>query len=130
MAAPYSVDLRERVLAECDKKVLKRYKIAALFQVTVRTIYTWVTTRDLTGEIEPKNGYQKGHSHKITDTEKFKSFIADNKNSTLKELGEKWGGVTASTIGKKLHDIGFTVKKNNGDTKNVMSKKDLSTKKK
>jgi transposase len=130
MPAPYSVDLRERVLAECDRDVLKRYEIAELFKVDLKTIYTWVLVRDLTGEIEPKSGYQKGHSHKITDTEKFKSFIADNKNSSLKELGEKWGGVTGSTIGKKLHDIGFTVKKNNGDTKSVTSKKGWSTRKK
>ncbi len=130
MAVPYSVDLRKRVLAEYDKGVLKRYEIAKLFQVTVRTIYTWVQTRNLTGKIEAKSGYQKGHSHKIIDTEKFKSFITDNPNLSLKELSDKWGNVSSSTIRDKLLKIGFTVKKNNGDTKNVMSKKEQNTKKK
>ena len=121
MAVPYSVDLRKRVLAEYDKGVLKRYEIAKLFQVTVRTIYTWIQTRDLTGKIEAKSGYQKGHGHKIIDTEKFKSFITDNPNSSLKELSDKWGNVSSSTIRDKLLKIGFTVKKNNGDTKNIVN---------
>ena len=130
MAAPYSIDLRQRVLAECDRKALKRYEIASLFHVDLKTIYTWVKVRNSTGKIEPKSGYQKGHSHKITDTEKFKVFIADNPNSSLKELSKKWGNVSSSTIRDKLHKIGFTVKKNNGGTRSVMSKKGRLTKKK
>jgi transposase len=126
MAAPYSVDLRERVLAALDEKKLKRYEIAGQFKVDLKTIYNWDRLRTNTGKIEAKSGYQKGHSHKITDTEKFKSFIAENPNSSLKELSRKWGNVSSTTIGVKLHEIGFTVKKNSGDTKSVMNKKELN----
>jgi transposase len=126
MAAPYSVDLRERVLAALDEKKLKRYEIAKQFKVDPKTIYNWDQLRTDTGKIEAKSGYQKGHSHKITDTEKFKSFIAENPNSSLKELSRKWGNVSSTTIGVKLHEIGFTVKKNSGDTKSVMNKKELN----
>jgi transposase len=130
MAAPYSVDLRKRVLAECDRNVLKRYEIAELFQVNLKTIYSWIETRITTGAIEPKSGYQKGHSHAITDTEKFKSFIADSPNLSLKELSEKWGGVSSSVIRNNLRKIGFTVKKNSGDIKSVTNKKGWILKKK
>jgi transposase len=126
MAAPYSIDLRERVLAECDKKEIKRFQIAEIFKVDLKTIYNWLKARKASGTIEPKSGYQKGHSHKITDTEKFKAFIAANPNLSLKELSRKWGGVSSTTIGNKLHNIGYTVKKNSGDIKNVMNKKGLN----
>jgi transposase len=126
MAAPYSVDLRERVLAEFDKGVLKRFQIADLFKIDLKTIYNWVRARKTRGTIEPKTGYQKGHSHKITDTEKFKIFIKENPNLSLQELAKKWGGVCGSTIGDKLRAIGYTVKKNSGDIKSAVSKKELS----
>jgi transposase len=130
MAAPYSVDLRERVLTALDEKKLKRYKIAEQFKVDLKTIYNWDRLRKATGKIEAKTGYQQGHSHKITDTEKFKDFMANNPNSSLKELSKKWGNVSRATIGKKLRSIGYTVKKNNGDIKNEMNKKGLNTQRK
>lgn len=126
MAAPYSVDLRERVLTALDEKKLKRYEIAKQFKVDPKTIYNWDRLRTDTGKIEAKSGYQKGHSHKITDTEKFKDFVAANPNSSLKELGQKWGGVSGATVGNKLRSIGYTIKKNNGATKNVMNRNELN----
>ena len=127
MAAAYSVDLRERVLAEYDKGELKRYEIARLFKIDLKTIYNWVEARITRGTIEPKSGYQKGHSHKITNTEEFKDFITKNPNSSLKELGKKWGEVSSATIRNKLHSIGYTIKKNSVDIKNATKKKDLHT---
>lgn len=126
MAAPYSVDLRERVLMALDEKKLKRYEIAKQFKVDPKTIYNWDRLRTDTGKIEAKSGYQKGHSHKITDTEKFKDFVAANPNSSLKELGQKWGDVSGATVGNKLRSIGYTIKKNNGATKNVMNRNELN----
>lgn len=122
MAGAYSIDLRERVLAAWDEQKLKKYEIAKQYKVDLKTIYNWVQLRDVTGKIEAKSGYQKGHSHKITDIEKFKDFIANNPNSSLKELSKKWGNISSSTIGDKLRSIGFTVKKNNLGTKNVTNK--------
>lgn len=126
MGAPYSVDLRKRVIAECDKKELKRYEIATIFKVDLKTIYNWIEARKINGTIEPKSGYQKGHGHKITDTEKFKDFIANNPNSSLKELSLKWGHVSSTTIGNKLHSMGYTVKKNSGGIRSVKKKKELN----
>jgi transposase len=49
MAAPYSVDLRERVLTEHDKGKLKKYEIAELFKVDLKTIYNWLQARTING---------------------------------------------------------------------------------
>ncbi len=127
MASAYSVDLRSRVLTEYDKGVLQKKEIATLFNVNEKTIYNWVKRRALTGKIEAKSGYQKGHSHKIIDQEKFKEFIANNPNTNLKELGKKWGGVSHATIGRMLHKLNYTFKKNSSDTKSVMKPRDLNT---
>jgi transposase len=124
MAAPYSVDLRKRVIEEAEKKELTKNQISALFKIDLKTIYNWVKAKKISGTIEPKSGYQKGHSHKITDTEKFKIFIADSPNLSLQELSEKWGGVSSTTIGNMLHKIGYTVKKNNGAIRNAKNTKE------
>jgi transposase len=124
MAAPYSTDLRERVLAAWDEQKLKKSEIAEQFKIDLKTVYNWVKLREKTGVIEAKSGYQKGHSHKITDDEKFKNFIKENPNSSLKELSTKWGGISSTTIGNKLRSIGYTVKKNNGTMQNAMRKKE------
>ena len=113
MAASYSTDLRIRVLAEYNKGILKKKEIAQLFQIDVKTVYNWARQQSVTGEIKPKIGYQKGHSHKITDLKKFKEFIVSNPNLSLKELGLKWDNVSRETIRRGLRKINYTFKKNN-----------------
>ena len=127
MAVPYSVDLRKRVIAEAEKGELSKNQISAMFKVDLKTIYNWIEAKKLSGSIEPKSGYQKGHSHKITDIEKFKAFIAENPNSSLVELSEKWGNISRTAIGNMLHKIGYTVKKNNGVIKNATTRKEQNT---
>jgi transposase len=129
MAAAYSLDLRSRVLNEYDKGVLQKKEIAELFQIGQKTIYNWVKRRSVTGEIKPKSGYQKGHSHKITDQEKFKEFIAKNPDTNLKELGEKWGEISPTTIGRMLHKLNYTFKKNSFSIKSGTKKNALNTSK-
>lgn len=41
MPAPYSSDLRARVLAACEAGTQKRGEIAALFQISEATLYNW-----------------------------------------------------------------------------------------
>jgi transposase len=113
MAAPYSMDLRKRVLAEYDKGELQNGQIAKLFKIDVRTLFNWVQRRLQTGSVAPKKHRKRGPDPKITDSEKLKQFVADNPNSNLKELSAKWGGgVSASAIGRALHRMSITFKKN------------------
>jgi len=119
MAAPYSEDLRIRVMAEYDKKRLSIKDIIKLFNVDRKTIYRWRKRREETGNIKPIKDFQRGHSHKITDLEKFEKFVINNPDLTTKEMADQWGDVSFSTIRRSLKKINFTFKKNNLTTKNV-----------
>lgn len=54
MAAPYSADLRERVIRAVDQSTLTIEEIAEQFQVSERTIYKWLALRKQTGTLAPK----------------------------------------------------------------------------
>lgn len=59
MAAPYSMDLRERVVAAVERDGLSRNKAAARFGVAVSTAIGWVRRFRQTGSVEP--GQMGGH---------------------------------------------------------------------
>jgi transposase len=42
MARPYSADLRQRVLRDCEKGTARRAEIAARFSVSESTLYNWL----------------------------------------------------------------------------------------
>jgi transposase len=51
---PYSIDLRERVIAACDEGQMRRREIAALYHVGESTIYEWLKLREATQSLAPK----------------------------------------------------------------------------
>jgi len=111
-----SIDLRKRVIAAVDdgKRITD---IAKLFQVKRRAIYRWLNLRKETNSLAPKTGYQKGHSHKITDWEKFKTFANDHRYLTIPKMTIEWKKITGvhvskSVIQRALKKIGYTSKKN------------------
>lgn len=126
----YSMDLRKRVMdAVCEGK-LKLFEIAERFKVNVKTIYKWRKIFNATGSIGPKKRTQQNSRRKITDIEKFKLFVKENNNSTLKQIAVAWGNVSATTIRDTLRRIKFTFKKKHSDTKNVMKKSENNSGKK
>ncbi len=54
MAAPYSLDLRERVLRAVDESPLTIAEIAHQFSVSESAIYAWLARRKVTGSFAPK----------------------------------------------------------------------------
>ncbi len=54
MPAPYSLDLRERVIRAVDESPLTIAEIAEQFLVTERTIYTWLARRKEAQTLAPK----------------------------------------------------------------------------
>lgn len=105
----YSFDLRTRAvdLINSGKRV---EEIAELLKISKATLYNWLA-RNKKGNLKPKVNWQKGHSHKITDLDKFREFVDANKDCTLNELAEKWSNVKKSTIDRALRKIGYTKKK-------------------
>lgn len=60
MVKPYSIDLRQRVLAAVDEKGSCIKEVSARFQVTTRVILNWRRLREKTGSFAPKTNYHKG----------------------------------------------------------------------
>lgn len=64
------------------------------------------------GTLEAATGYQKGHSHKIKDSEFFKEFFKTNMNKTSKDLAKQWGNISSVTILRQIRKLGYSYKKN------------------
>ncbi len=113
---PLSIDLRKRVMTAVDHG-MRITNIAKSFQISRKTIYHWLNLRKTNGNVEPKSGYQKGHSHKILDWEKFREFARVNGHLTSSKMAIEWEKITSirvseSVIQRALKKIGYTSKKN------------------
>ena len=62
MARPYSLDLRERVVAAVEKGGMSRRRAAAQFGVGISTVINWVRRLRETGSVAP--GKMGGHKPK------------------------------------------------------------------
>lgn len=79
MARPYSLDLRERVVAAVVKGGLSRRAAAAQFGVGVRTAISWVQRFQQTGSVAP--GKMGGH--------KPKAIAGEHRDWLLRRVREK-----------------------------------------
>ena len=62
MAKPYSMDLRERVVAAVERDGLSRHRAAVRFDLGVSTVIKWVRRFRETGSVAP--GQMGGHRPK------------------------------------------------------------------
>ena len=111
-----SVDLRKRVIAAIEDG-MRITDAAKSFQVGRKSIYRWLDLRKETASLAPKSGYQNGHSHKITDWEKFKKFANEYRHLTAPKMIIEWKKITnvdmsESVMQRALKKIGYTSKKN------------------
>jgi transposase len=121
MPKPYSVDLRERAIALIDAGQ-KVSQVAELFLVAPNTVRNWLILRKETKGLFPKEGYQKGHSHKIIDLETFKKFADAHSGETLEMMAQALGNTSDTTVGRMMKKIGYTRKKRHLDIKKGMKK--------
>lgn len=111
----FSLDLRERVIAAVDSH-MHVDEAVRMFKVSRRVIYEWLELRKEMGNLVAKSGYQKGHSHKITDWDQFKAFANSNKQRASPQMIIEWEKLTnvkvsESVMLRALKKIGFTSKK-------------------
>lgn len=127
MSAPYSQDLREKVIAAIDRGERKS-QVSRVFNISRDTIDRWLKRRDTTGSIAATRGYQQGTNHRILDWDEFRRFAEKYKDKTLAEMAELWPGpMSKRTISRALAHIGWTRKKRLTDTENaVRSNESLS----
>ncbi len=108
---PYSLDLRQRVLEDCDAG-LPTKQVAAKYRVSPAWVRRLKQRRRLTGSIAPKAQRHgpppkwAGHAERIAEA------IRRTPDATLEELGAGLGlPLSRSTLDRAVRALGFTVKK-------------------
>ena len=107
----YSLDLRKRVLADCDRGdatlvVAKRYQVSAAWVRRLRQ------RRRESGEIEPRKSGQPRGRRLAAYGEQLKALNAKRPDATLAELREALGAsISIWTIWRALRDLKLSLKK-------------------
>jgi len=115
MARPYSLDLRERVVAAVEKSGMSRRRAAAQFGVGVSTVINWVRRLRQTGSVAP--GQMGGHKPKAIAGEHRAWLLqrAREKDFTLRglvaELAERGLKVDYRSVWNFVHAEKLSFKK-------------------
>lgn len=122
MPKPYDYDLRRKVIEAIELNGMKRSEASEVFGISRNTIHQWFRLRVETGEVKPRASNHHGHSHKITDWDKFQSFVSAHPDKTQAQLAELWpDDISERTISRALKRIEFTRKKKPMVTKSAMN---------
>lgn len=112
MAQPYSYDLRTKVIEAIELDGLKKCEASELFNISRNTIDLWLKRKAQTGDFKPHPNKPSGHSHKITDWQKFREFAGTHGEKTQEQMAQLWDGdISSRTISRALKKIGLTRKK-------------------
>lgn len=108
---PYSVDLRERVLADFDAG-MGNDAVARKYRVSPRWVYNLRKLRETTGDIAPRRG-RTGPKPKLAEhTERLLQLVEEQPDATLEELRKRLGvAVCVTTVWNTLRALGVTLKK-------------------
>ena len=113
MPRPYSVDLRERVLKDCDHGMSSE-DAARKYSVSISWVYSLRKQRRETGNIAPRKR-QQGVNLKLSPYEaEVRQLVADHPDATLVELHSMLSNkdnVTVVTLHNFLHHLKITWKK-------------------
>ena len=117
---PYSMDLRKRVVAACDRKDESQVKIAERFGVSTAWIRRLLQRRRETGSIAslPQNPGRKLalDSRKM---ERLRQLVVRQPDATLRELKERLGvTLSDSAMFRALRRLKLTFKKNRSSRRN------------
>lgn len=111
MPAPYSNDLRQKVLDAIDRGERKSH-VSRMFKVSRNTIDLWLKRRETTGSASAIVDYRRGPQGKIADLEQFRVFAQQYGHLTQKDMAAQWSEpISDHAISKALRRIGFTRKK-------------------
>ena len=111
---PYSMDLRERVVAACDAREGTREQIAERFGVSDRWIRKLLLQRRQTGSIAPLP-QNPGRKRALNDRqmERLGRLIQKRPDATLKELQRSLRvKISISALDRAVRALDVTLKKN------------------
>ena len=132
MAAPYSQDLRKRVLNDCHNGMASN-DVAKKYSVALATVNSWRKQQRETGRIAPKK-HRGGPKLKLAPYEQtIRQLVADHPDATLVELHAQLPNkdeVTVVTLHNFLHRLKITRKKRRSalpnNTARMLSKNERS----
>ncbi len=110
---PYSMDLRSRVVAACDRKDGRRIKIAERFGVSTAWIRRLLQRRRETGSIAPLP-QNAGRKPALDDRkmERLRRLVARQPDATLRELKNRLGvTISNGAMIRALRQLKLTLKK-------------------
>lgn len=112
MAKAYSDDFRQKVMQAIELDGLKKCEASLLFNISRNTINLWFQRKAETGNVKPKQRKASQQNSKISDWEKFSTFVKEHGDKTQSEMAELWDGeISQRTISRALRKIGYTRKK-------------------
>jgi transposase len=128
MPAPYSEDLRQKVIAAVEKGERKT-DVSRMFNISRNTLDLWFPLDAPTGSCRSKVTVAKPKT-KINDWERFREFIKKHGGKTQIEIAKLWGeGVTQQNISNAMKKMGVSRKKRVMDIEKEMNSNDKSFKK-
>jgi transposase len=113
---PYSMDLRERVVAACDARDGTRDQIAARFSVSVSWVRKLLRQRRDTGSFDPKpHGGGRAPAFDGAAAARLREAVKADNDATLEELARTSGvACSAPAVYRALDRLGITRKKSRG----------------
>jgi transposase len=110
---PYSLDLRERVVAAVDHKEGTLREIVARFRIGLSTLTTWLRQRRRTGSLAPRpHGGGRRPAVGAHDAERLKDLVRQQPDATLDELNARLGlGCSRMAIVRALRRLRISRKK-------------------
>jgi transposase len=107
----YSMDLRERVLLDCDGGMEAR-QVAVKYRVSESWIRRLKQRRRETGETAPRPCRNRQPAKWLAYAEQIKACLERQPDVTLRELAERLGHVlSGQTLSRALRALGLTLKK-------------------
>lgn len=104
MGAPYSQDLRQRVVGAIDGGMSKM-KAHTTFWVSRTTIDDWLKQREAVGHLEANTGYVRGPLPKIRDLERFEAFALRHQGQTLGQMKGAWQEETGQSVSEQTLSV-------------------------
>jgi transposase len=107
----YSMDLRERVLEDCDGGLETR-QVAVKYRVSESWIRRLRQRRRDTGETAPRSSRNRRSAKWLAHAERIKELIGQKPDATLRELAAELNhAVSGQTLSRALRTLGLTLKK-------------------
>lgn len=108
---PYSMDLRERVLADCDDG-MGTPAVAEKYRVSASWVRRLKQRRRETGRVEPRSPRNRRVPQLAAHADRLRDLITAHPDLTLAEIRHRLAlAVSLGTLWEAVRRLGFTVKK-------------------